>query len=526
MTWSFCTTPTFLNAAYYATRRGVAAGNSLGFQVPFKEEISRKEYEERLATPLVEALKKRGLLKTRLEIKPATEDSPGAVGEVITEATARNLVICYGLPLRIAEDPSLRSEGPTNMPDALRRSEAAVDAELSALPLLLAGAPRNGPYPNPLFGATNAAMIRPENGAFVVGRIDGPTPELARALIDLAIQTETNGLVGRGYFDIRSTPDPAYQPGDRWISNAWVAVTRYGFDTLLDTEPATLPAGYPLSHVAFYAGWYDAHVSGPFAPPAVEFMPGAIAYHLHSFSAATLRAGDKHWVGPLIARGVTATMGMVAEPYLDGTPDIAAALARLMYFGFTWGEAAVASQKMASWQLTVIGDPLYRPFTMNALERAKDLAARGDNRFDWALVTLYNRRFMSSGDVHATLRDLAEEPRLKVSSVLQEKLGDFYRQAGESVKAAKTYREAVKWPGSPEQRKRLLWNAATLFDEAGEAGDAYEAYAELEKISPLWPPRQKLYARLHELAGKLNKNEEAARWAAELEHLKTLASEK
>src|SRR5690606_30540065 len=123
---------------------------------------------------------------------------------------------------------------------------AAVDSELSAMPLLLAGAPRNGPYPNPLFGATNAALIRPENGAFVVGRIDGPTPELARALVDLALEGEANGLLGRGYFDIRLTPDPSYQAGDRWISNAWVAATHYGFDTVLETNATTFPAGYPL----------------------------------------------------------------------------------------------------------------------------------------------------------------------------------------------------------------------------------------------------------------------------------------
>ena len=37
-----------------------------------------------------------------------------------------------------------------------------------------------------------------------------------------------------------------------------------------------------------YIGWYDGNVSGPFTRPAVEFAPGAFAYHLHSYSAATL----------------------------------------------------------------------------------------------------------------------------------------------------------------------------------------------------------------------------------------------
>ena len=47
-----------------------------------------------------------------------------------------------------------------------------------------------------------------------------------------------------------------------------------------------------MSQIAIYCGWYDENVSGPFTLPKVEFMPGAFAYHLHSFSAATLRSAN------------------------------------------------------------------------------------------------------------------------------------------------------------------------------------------------------------------------------------------
>ncbi len=53
-----------------------------------------------------------------------------------------------------------------------------------------------------------------------------------------------------------------------------------------------------MSHIAIYAGWYDGDVSGPFAAPKVEFMPGAFAYHLHSFSADTLRSTTQQLVRP------------------------------------------------------------------------------------------------------------------------------------------------------------------------------------------------------------------------------------
>ena len=58
-----------------------------------------------------------------------------------------------------------------------------------------------------------------------------------------------------------------------------------------------------MSQIAIYAGWYDGEVGGPFALPKVEFMPGAFAYHLHSFSAGILRSTNQNWCGPLLAKG-------------------------------------------------------------------------------------------------------------------------------------------------------------------------------------------------------------------------------
>jgi hypothetical protein len=68
---------------------------------------------------------------------------------------------------------------------------------------------------------------------------------------------------------------------------------------------ATFDAGFPMSQIAIYIGWYDANVSGPFSRPTVEFMPGAFAYHLHSYSAHPFRSTSQGWVGPLLAKGAT-----------------------------------------------------------------------------------------------------------------------------------------------------------------------------------------------------------------------------
>ena len=55
-------------------------------------------------------------------------------------------------------------------------------------------------------------------------------------------------------------------------------------------------------------------------------------------------------------------MGSVYEPYLGGTPDIPTFLSRLIFYRFTFGEAACAGQGTLSWQTTVVGDPLYCPY--------------------------------------------------------------------------------------------------------------------------------------------------------------------
>ncbi len=136
-----------------------------------------------------------------------------------------------------------------------------------------------------------------------------------------------------------------------------------------------------MSQIAIYAGWYSPDADGPFALPTVEFMPGAFAYHLHSYSAATLRyqyRTKSFWCGPLLAKGATCTMGCVDEPSIQFTPNVAVFLARWAVYRFTFGEAAWAAQAALSWQTTVVGDPLYRPFGKDPAELNAELTQHPD----------------------------------------------------------------------------------------------------------------------------------------------------
>ena len=59
--------------------------------------------------------------------------------------------------------------------------------------------------------------------------------------------------------------------------------------------------------------------------------------------------------------GVTATMGAVAEPYLAAFPKPHRFFAELVK-GRCLAEAFYRAKPFNSWQMVLIGDPLYRPF--------------------------------------------------------------------------------------------------------------------------------------------------------------------
>jgi hypothetical protein len=102
-------------------------------------------------------------------------------------------------------------------------------------------------------------------------------------------------------------------------------------------------------------------VNGPFINPDFKFKKGAVAVHLHSFSASNIRNPKSGWVGPLIDKGAAATVGNVYEPYLGGTHYFDILHDRLTK-GYTLIESAYMSVPLLSWQNLVIGDPLYQPY--------------------------------------------------------------------------------------------------------------------------------------------------------------------
>jgi hypothetical protein len=376
-----------------------------------------------------------------------------------------------------------------------------------------------GPANNPAYTATNRTQLSPTNGVFVVTRLDGPTPALARGLVDKSIEAETNGLWGRAYFDARGLTNGDHLLGDNWIRASAQVCRRLGFETELDLKPETFSAGFPMSHIALYAGWYEAGVSGPFTRPTVEFMPGAVAYHLHSFNAYTIRSATEHWVGPLLAKGVTATFGSVDEPYLSGTPDLAIFFTRFIYLGFSFGEAFYAAQNSISWQNLAVGDPLFRPFSIRPDLLLPELEKRGSRLVDWYHVHFVNINLAQGAPLDDAVSYLDKQPVTRKSSVLLEKLADIYWAKKNLSDALDTYEQALKFECSSQQRARLLLTLASKRAFYGPDQIALNYYQQFLKEYPEWPDLLLTYQRLLPLAKKLDKKEVVEKCEAEIKRL-------
>ena len=486
-------------ADHYAAVRHVPAKQIFGFTLTTNEIITRADFTDFLQKPLADQLVAAGLWKFGQVEIPTRGNMPAHAEERVVTSKIRYAVLCYGMPLKIAPSANLDLPPDSNIQPEFRRDEAAVDSELAWLPLIKMKVSLVGPLQNLFYTCTNHTLLSPVNGLLLVSRLDGPTPEIAAGLVDKALAAEHDGLWGRAYFDLRNeqTNDPYYL-GDEWLRTGAQICRQLGFDVEVDTNAGTFPESYPMSQIAIYAGWYDGDVSGPFKLPQVEFMPGAFAYHLHSFSAETLRTTTTHWCGPLLAKGATCTMGCVYEPYLQFTPNIAFFL-EAFGSGYTFGEAAWASQVALSWQTTVIGDPLYRPFGTPPAELHAQLAHTQNPLIEWSFERLVNLD-LARGVPELELEQFLENlPATAKSAVLTEKLADICDALGKPSSAIDAWQNALKLDPSPQQRIRIRRLLEEKLLAAGRKADAIDDYKKLLAEAPDYPGRPQIEEALRTL---------------------------
>ena len=502
-------------ADYYASKRGVPTNQICGINIRVSETITRQEFNEKVRDPLWQFLIHQGLLlqEPRTIIDSVLGKIPGlsTVG-----AKVSYVVLMYGVPLRIDSDPNLVEKLPDDTRKEFRRNEASVESELATLPTV--GLHLAGWLRNPFFQNASTTFEAPMNKSMLlVGRLDGPDPQTVRRMIDDALTAEHYGLHGRAYFDWNDNSGRTLAVGDDWIRDTYRAFQEAGYECDTDERPETFDEDYPMTDVAVYAGWYSPNMVGPFVRPDFHFRPGAVAYHLHSWSGSSVRTRTAYWVGPLLAKGAAATMGNVFEPYLGFTPRIDLFSKRLLD-GAPFLEAGYYSEPVLSWQTTFVGDPLYRPFAISLDEQIQRLEADHKPDVEWAWLRKINLLMAQGGSTNAEELCRSKAEALH-SVVLQEKLGDILHAAHRDGEAVKAYSKADEKPIDSWHHIRVATKMAVACEAGHQTKQALTIYEGLANAYPTNRNAIDFYKRALDIALALGDREKEKTLQAKIDEL-------
>jgi tetratricopeptide (TPR) repeat protein len=194
----------------------------------------------------------------------------------------------------------------------------------------------------------------------------------------------------------------------------------------------------------------------------------------------------------------------------------------LIFRGFTFAEAAYVGSDALSWQTTVVGDPLYRPFGRSPEQLHNHLQQEGSKMIDWSILRLANLGLNARRPTTQIIQGLETVETTKHSAVLQEKLGDLYTAAGKPASGIHAYQEALRLQPSPQQKLRLLLTLCDKLGEAGETAKAYQACETLMKDFPAYPDRLAILEKALPLARNLDKTADAEKLEAEIRKLQPI----
>ena len=461
-------------ARYYMEKRHVPEANLLALPMPTDETITWRQFIDAIYQPAQDELIKRDWIQA---IETSLTDKLGRRRYAISGHRIAYLVICKGVPLRIAHDPALYEAAPPYTNSAQFRTNCgAVDAELALL--ARSGYAINALLPNPLWGKEHPTFLD-EARVVKISRLDGPTYSNAAALVDNALKAEQQGLIGRAYVDMGG-PHPE---GEKWLEEVVRQLDGLSFDSDVDRKPTVFPSTARFDAPVLYFGWYAGAVCGPFAQSGFHFPPGAIALHIYSFSAQSLRSTDTDWCGALVARGVTATLGNVYEPYLTFThhPDL---LLHALSEGMNFGDAACFALPVLSWQAVAIGDPLYRPFAVAFADQWQRRRELPDELFPYVVFRKL-RQLEQAGQAGEAVKVAVEELRQRPGLVLALRTAELLKASGDTAGAVRAIDSVLPLRVVPLSLVPVAAQAAQLYAESGAPKKAVEIYRSLLAIEKL-----------------------------------------
>lgn len=446
-------------AEFYGAARSIPEQNLIALDMPITQDVSRADYDKSIRKPLQAEFDRRGWWQRG-------RDTAGLTVPVVNKI--RVLVTVRGVPLRIQQSPQPPAK-PSAKPGVAAEptnpfaghDEASVDSELAMFGV--DGLPLEGALQNKFY-QSNQSILKVDLPFLVLtARIDAASFATCRRMIRDAVETEKSGLWGMAYVDIANK----FPMGDQWLETVATANRHAGIPTVVDRFNETLPTNYPMGSAACYFGWYDWKVSGPFLNPRFKFRPGAVAMHLHSFSAEQLSNPTKNWCAPLLEKGAAVTVGNVYEPYLHLTHDFGIIQQRLLA-GDCWVEACWKAMPVASWQAVVLGDPLYQPF--RHLDGSGQLRAE-DNDFR-ALRAATLRWPDDSAERRKQLDQAAQRTS---SGVLAEAVALDYLHQGLATEAAVRFRSAQAAYPAIEDKLRQEFHLIAIDRAAGRKEVAVRA---------------------------------------------------
>jgi uncharacterized protein (TIGR03790 family) len=322
-------------AKYYMKARSIPKENLLIIETTDEESCSRPLYEHTIRQPVLQFLRQHGKINKRPRI--------------------HCIVTMYGLPLKITAQVKEKN--------AQTSTRAAVDSELA---LVLSGTyPHAGWLPNPYFlGFQGKKLLLKRDLVLLISRLDGPDPKTVYRLIDDSLQAEKTGLQGTACIDARWKKSAeknlqGYALYDASLHNTAALIKTSGrLQVRLDSTEQLFSRG-DCPQTALYCGWYNlaSYVD------AFDWRQGSIGYHIASAECATLKQPKSNvWCKRMLEDGITATIGPVYEPYVQGFPLPEIFFGHLIDGYLSLGESYLISLPYLSWQMVLIGDPLYQPF--------------------------------------------------------------------------------------------------------------------------------------------------------------------
>ena len=200
--------------------------------------------------------------------------------------------------------------------------------------------------PNPLFGRNE--HFDPTWGLYLVSRLDGPNVEIARALVDKAMEAEKTVTAQSGSaFFVRGNHG----------EDAFKLAQHLGIKAILEDRFFT-KMNFISDDTMWLFGWghdYEKPIRNG------QWPVGSVVAYLKSNTLSGInRPVARSWVQAFLESGVTATFGAVVEPYVQGYTRSVIFFERFWSGNYNFVESYSLATPTVRWAMGAVGDPLYK----------------------------------------------------------------------------------------------------------------------------------------------------------------------